>query len=128
MNFLHNTFIVLSLLPFFPFLIVYFTVYALKKDKKQALLIAFDITTVFLVVSVAALFNNIFNSSFGFYLILLLLIIMMGFIGGAQNRLKGEVNWTRLFRAVWRITFIGTSICYALFTIIGLFRYIFNMM
>ncbi|MFD2880000.1 DUF3397 family protein [Paenibacillus rhizoplanae] len=46
-----------------------------------------------------------FDSSFGFFLILLIVLISAGLIGGAQNRLKGGVDGKRLLRAVWRLSF-----------------------
>lgn len=85
-------FIVLSILPFFPFFLVYWGMYVWKKDKRNAMRMAMDITTFFLVFSVSALFNLTFDSSFGFYLTLLLILLALGFIGGAQNRLKGKVD------------------------------------
>ncbi|MDP4096951.1 DUF3397 domain-containing protein [Paenibacillus sp. P96] len=128
MSAVHNTLVFLSVLPFFPFLIVYGVGLWITKNKKRSLLAAIDVTTLFLIVAVAALFNIVFGTQFGIYLISLLLLITLGLIGGAQNRLKGGVNWRRLIRAVWRITFIGTGFAYLLFTFIGIFGYIINYM
>ncbi|MBD8839860.1 DUF3397 domain-containing protein [Paenibacillus sp. FSL K6-4396] len=121
-------FIVLSILPFFPFFLVYWGMYVWKKDKRNAMRMAMDITTFFLVFSVSALFNLTFDSSFGFYLTLLLILLALGFIGGAQNRLKGKVDGGRMFRAVWRMAFIIMSFGYILFTLFGLFRYLMKQM
>ncbi|WP_339831565.1 DUF3397 domain-containing protein [Paenibacillus sp. FSL R7-0272] len=121
-------FIVLSLLPFFPFLLVYWGMMVWKKDKVIALRAAMDVTTFFLIFSVSALFNLTFDSNFGFYLTLILILIALGFIGGAQNRLKGKVDGGRMFRAVWRMSFVMMSFGYVLFTLFGLFRYIMNQM
>lgn len=41
-------FIVLSILPFFPFFLVYWGMYVWKKDKRKALRMAMDVTTFFL--------------------------------------------------------------------------------
>ncbi|OAB33922.1 DUF3397 domain-containing protein [Paenibacillus glacialis] len=128
MDLLRNSFIVFSILPFFPFFLVFFIYRKWKNDKRNALLVAMDVTTLFLIVSVSAFFNNIFNLKFGFYLILLFLLIAVGLIGGAQNRLKGKVDVTRMLRAVWRMTFVIMTCSYILFTIIGLIRYIFKSM
>lgn len=128
MDLLRNSFIVLSILPFFPFLLVYVAYTKWKNNKREALFLAMDVTTVFLIVSVSALFNNTFNNKFGFYLILLLLLIAVGMIGGAQNRIKGKVDITRMVRAVWRMAFVTMTCSYILLTIFGLFRYIFNSM
>ncbi|MDR6718110.1 DUF3397 domain-containing protein [Paenibacillus sp. 2003] len=121
-------FIVLSILPFFPFFLVYWGMYVWKKDKRNAMRMAMDVTTFFLVFSVSALFNLTFDSNFGFYLTLLLILLALGFIGGAQNRLKGKVDGGRMFRAVWRMAFIIMSFGYVLFTLFGLFRYFMQQM
>ncbi|WP_339235950.1 DUF3397 domain-containing protein [Paenibacillus sp. FSL R5-0517] len=121
-------FIVLSILPFFPFFLVYWGMYLWKKDKRTALRTAMDVTTFFLVFSVSALFNLTFDSNFGFYLTLLLILLALGFIGGAQNRLKGKVDGGRMFRAVWRMAFVIMSFGYILFTLFGLFRYFMQQM
>ncbi|WP_017687284.1 DUF3397 domain-containing protein [Paenibacillus sp. PAMC 26794] len=121
-------FIVLSILPFFPFFLVYWGMYLWKRDKRNAMRMAMDVTTFFLVFSVSALFNLTFDLNFGFYLTLLLILLALGFIGGAQNRLKGKVDGGRMFRAVWRMTFIIMSFGYVLFTLFGLFRYFMKQM
>ncbi|AJS57735.1 hypothetical protein UB51_03635 [Paenibacillus sp. IHBB 10380] len=128
MDLLRNSIIVFSILPFVPFLLVYFVHYRWMNNKNTALLLAMDVTTAFLILSVSALFNNIFNTGFGFYLILLLLLIAVGLVGGAQNRIKGGVDLKRMGRAVWRMTFVLMSTSYILFAIIGLIRYIFKSM
>ncbi|WP_419889482.1 DUF3397 domain-containing protein [Paenibacillus xylanexedens] len=121
-------FIVLSILPFFPFFLVYWGMYVWKKDKRNAMRMAMDVTTFFLVFSVSALFNLTFDSNFGFYLTLILILVALGFIGGAQNRLKGKVDRGRMFRAVWRMSFVIMSFGYVLFTLFGLFRYFMKQM
>ncbi|OKP69504.1 hypothetical protein A3844_04615 [Paenibacillus helianthi] len=128
MEFLRNSFISLSVIPVVPFLIVYFIGIGLRKEKRNTLLLAMDITTVFLFFSVSALFNTTFNSRFGFYLILLIVLISAGLIGGAQNRLKGNVDGKRLLRAVWRLSFFFMSTMYVLFIVVGLIHYISQAM
>lgn len=118
----------MSVVPIIPFVLVYFIVYLRKKDKKQALRLAMDVTTLFLVISVSALFNIIFQTQFGFYLILLLLLITAGLIGSAQNRWKGQVDSKRLLRAVWRLAFVTTSISYIIFTFSLIVLNIFKVM
>ncbi|MGN7761206.1 DUF3397 domain-containing protein [Paenibacillus sp. 22594] len=128
MEFLRNSFISLSVIPVVPFLIVYFIGIGLRKEKRNTLLLAMDITTLFLFFSVSALFNNIFGSRFGFYLILLIVLISAGLIGGAQNRLKGNVDGKRLLRAVWRLSFFFMGTMYVLFMVVGLIHYISQAM
>lgn len=128
MDLLRNSIIIFSILPFFPFLLVYLGHYRWKNNKSTALLLAMDVTTFFLILSVSALFNNTFNTGFGFYLILLLLLIAVGLVGGAQNRIKGGIDLKRMSRAVWRMTFILMSVSYIIFAIVGLIRYILKSM
>lgn len=128
MGLLMNSVITLSLIPIIPFLIVYFIGRGLKKDKKKTFMLAMDVTTFFLLLSVSALFNNLFDNGFGFYLILLIVLISTGLIGGAQNRLKGKVDGKRLFRAVWRLSFFFMSVGYLLFMFVGLIKYISQAM
>lgn len=118
---------VITILPFFPFLFVYFIVLRYKKHKKTALLTAMDVTTVFLIFAVAALFNNTFHTGFGFYLILLLLLISIGLIGSAQNRLKGKIDYGRMFKVVWRMAFVMMGISYIVLMVFGLFSYIVDL-
>ncbi|AIQ75955.1 MULTISPECIES: DUF3397 domain-containing protein [Paenibacillus] len=128
MGLLMDSVITLSVIPIVPFLIVFFIGKGLKKDKKKTFMLAMDVTTFFLLLSVSALFNNIFNSGFGFYLILIIVLISAGLIGGAQNRMKGKVDGKRLFRAVWRLSFFFMSVGYLLFMFVGLITYISQAM
>ena len=128
MNTIESFLSVLSMLPFFPFLIVYFLVLYYKKQKKVALLTAMDVTTIFLIAAVAALFNNTFDSGFGFYLILILLLIALGLIGSAQTRLRGKIDYKRMFRVVWRMTFVLMGFSYLVLMAFGLFSYIIALM
>lgn len=116
--------IILSILPVVPFLAVYYFCSYLDYSKKAAIMRAMDVTTFFLIISVSALFNMQFGSNFGFYLILLILLITGGLIGGAQNRKKGKIDMRLLLRAVWRITFAGTGVAYILLFLMSMLTYI----
>ncbi|AIQ64980.1 hypothetical protein PSTEL_19555 [Paenibacillus stellifer] len=128
MEWLRNSLIVLSVMPVLPFVLVYFIAALSGMDKRRALLLAMDVTTVFLLFSVSALFNNLFHSGFGFYLFLLFVLLAAGFIGGAQNRLKGRLDGKRLLRAVWRLGFVVMSSGYVLFMVVGMVKYILQKM
>ncbi|WP_106768324.1 DUF3397 domain-containing protein [Paenibacillus faecalis] len=123
-----NLLVVMSVVPIIPFVLVYLIVTLRNKNKKKAFRLAMDVTTFFLLISVSALFNILFQSKSGFYLILLLLLITTGLIGGAQNRWKGKVDAKRLVRAVWRLAFLTMSIGYIVFTLFGLLQYIIKTM
>lgn len=128
MGFLLTIFNTMSLIPVIPFGLVYFLAVRWGKDRKQAVKLAMDVTTLFLLFSVSALFNHTFQSRFGFYLILLVLLIAVGLIGSAQTRWKGKVDARRLVRVVWRLAFVAMSFCYVVFTFFGLITYIIRVM
>ncbi|KAA9007615.1 DUF3397 domain-containing protein [Paenibacillus spiritus] len=128
MEFIRNSLGVLSVLPVLPFVLVYGIGRFMKLEKRRCLFLAMDVTTVFLLLSVSALFNNIFDSRFGFFLILLIVLIGAGLIGGAQNRLKGQIDGKRLFRAVWRLSFMLMGAGYVLFMVVGMIKYISQTM
>jgi hypothetical protein len=108
------TYAFLAVIPLIPFLVLYFSYYLDSRDKKKAFRLAMDITMVLLVGSVAVLFNLIFKSSFGFYGILLLVLISAGLMGNLQYRAKGKLDVMRIVRAVWRLGFFFMSLMYVL--------------
>jgi len=82
---------------------------------------AMDLTTPFLIIAVSALYNYIFGSSFGFYLIMLILIVLAGLLGSMQNRKRGRVEPGRLFKGLWRMSFL---ILVPLYLILGISGFI----
>jgi hypothetical protein len=110
----------LAVVPFITFALVWVVVYALKKEKKFATTFAMDVTTVLLIGVVSALYNRLFQSTFGLYLLLLLFLIAFGFLGNIQQRSKGKVDLRRIVRAIWRLGFLGLSAAYILLVTIGM--------
>ncbi|MBD3918001.1 DUF3397 domain-containing protein [Paenibacillus sp. PR3] len=110
----------LAVIPVIPFALIYWGYGSFANDRKKAFMLAMDVTTVLLVGCVAVLFNNIFGGSFGFYLIVLVLLLLGGFIGNMQFRKRGAVDSKKVFRAVWRIGFLFMSVLYVLFMFIGI--------
>jgi hypothetical protein len=111
---------IFSAIPFIPFVVIWMIGYIVIKDNKRAFQISMDLTTIFLIISVSALFNNIFSSGFGFFAILLFFLLCAGLIGNTQHRLKGRLNLQRILRACWRIGFVVLTFFYFLFLFIGI--------
>jgi hypothetical protein len=110
----------LALMPFLTFALVWGIVYLYKKEKKFAITRAMDVTTIFLIGVVSTLYNIVFQSTFGFYLLLLLFLIGFGLLGNVQQRTKGKVDLKRITRAIWRLGFIGLSVAYLVLATIGI--------
>ncbi|QHT60336.1 DUF3397 domain-containing protein [Paenibacillus lycopersici] len=115
----------LAVLPAIPFLLVYFGYAAVTGDRKKAFRLAMDVTTALLIGCVAVLFNRIFDSSFGLYGILLILLLGGGLLGNAQYRLKGKLDMSRIMRAIWRLGFFLMSFCYVILMFIGIGKSLF---
>jgi len=111
---------ILAIAPFIPFAIVWMVVYFYKKEKKMATKLAMDVTTFALIGIVAVLFNQVFQSTFGLYLLLLLFLLGFGLLGNMQQRLKGRFDPKRTLRAVWRLGFLGLSAAYVLLMLVGI--------
>jgi hypothetical protein len=112
----------LSVLPFIPFAAVYIGTYLYSRDRKQSIQLAIDVTMVFLIGSVSGLFNQLFGGSFGFYGILLVMLIGAGLLGNLQHRTKGRFDPVRIVRIVWRVGFFVLAVLYIIFLIVGLIR------
>ncbi|WP_274363303.1 DUF3397 domain-containing protein [Paenibacillus thermotolerans] len=110
----------LSVVPFIGFAVVWFAIYLWKKDKKTALFRAMDFSTLLLIGSVSVLYNSVFRSTFGIYLLLLIFLIGFGILGNAQHRKRGTIDAKKIFRAVWRLGFVGLSAAYLILSVINM--------
>lgn len=125
-DFFIRFYVALALIPLLPFAIVFFGYGAYIQDRKKALRMAMDVSTVFFIPCVAGLFKLAFDSNFGLYGILLAMLIGGGLLGNAQFRKRGAVDVKRIFKAVWRLSFFATSALYVLFMIVMIGKAVFT--
>jgi len=117
----------IAIIPIFPFIITYLGYGAFVKDRKKAIRLAMDVSTLFLIPCVAALFNNLFNSGFSIYGILLVMIIGGGLLGNLHYRKDGIIPWKKILRVVWRISFFATAFLYIILIIVTLLQLAFTV-
>lgn len=110
----------LAVIPILPFAIILFGYGAFIQNRKKALLMAMDGSTVFFILCVSALFNMMFDTAFGLYGLLLVMLLAGGLLGNAQFRKRGSVDVQRVFRAIWRLSFFATSALYVVFMLISI--------
>ncbi|MFC4808274.1 DUF3397 domain-containing protein [Paenibacillus sp. GCM10023250] len=115
-----HVYALLAVIPVVPFLLVYFGYAAVSGDRKKAFRLAMDVTTALLIGCVAVLFNDIFDSGFGLYGILLILLLGGGLLGNLQVRSKGSLDLRRVARAIWRLGFFLMSVCYVILMFVGI--------
>lgn len=114
----------LAVMPFASFFVIWFAVFMLSRDKKISTGAAMDLTFILLLGSISILMERVFGSRFGFWLLVLLLLIAAGWIGREQNRLKGRINLPRLLKVVSRGGFLVLSAVYLILLIIGICQYV----
>jgi hypothetical protein len=102
----------LAVVPFISFILIWFLVYVFLKNKKMTTRLTVDITMIFMIGSVSATWNHLFHAQFGFWMIILVLLIAFGLIGGYQNQTKGYNDLLKVFRVVWRMGFVALSALY----------------
>ncbi|NBD22811.1 DUF3397 domain-containing protein [Paenibacillus glycinis] len=120
-----HVYAILAVLPVVPFVLVYFGYAAVSGDRKKAFRMAMDVTTALLIGCVAVLFNDVFDSRFGLYGILLVLLLGGGLLGNVQYRTKGNIDMSRIMRAIWRLGFFLMSFCYVILMCIGIGKSLF---
>jgi hypothetical protein len=109
-----SAYAVLAIVPVIPFLAVFVIMAIRGANRKKAIRLAMDITTVFLIGIVASLLKTRTGSNLGIYFIVLLMLIGAGLIGNVQNRIRGKINAPKIFRAVWRLSFFAMGVMYIL--------------
>ncbi|MCU6709489.1 DUF3397 domain-containing protein [Paenibacillus sp. J5C_2022] len=127
MDGLMKLYAILAFIPVIPFAVVLIGYGTYIKDWKRAFRLAMDVSTVFFIGCVAGQFNLIFNSEFGIYGIMLVMILTGGLLGNAQFRKRGKVEVKRIFRAVWRLSFFAMSVLYVVFMAVLIGRLLFTM-
>ncbi|MCR8641940.1 DUF3397 domain-containing protein [Paenibacillus sp. N1-5-1-14] len=120
LEFLKNTYVVLATVPYLTFLVIWGIAYLFIKERKAAIRVATDITTFFLVGSVAGVVKTVFGFSFMLWFIILLLLIAFGLIGGHRYEKEKKPNLIRVGRTVWRTAFIILAALYIVLLLVQL--------
>lgn len=114
----------LATVPFIAFALVWAGAYLVTRDKRITTRLAMDVTTILLIGAVASMWNRLFGSKFGFWLIILVILIAVGLLGGYQNRVKGIIDLKKIIRIVWRIGFLCLSAMYVIFLLLNIGAYV----
>ncbi|PFO09942.1 hypothetical protein COJ85_00735 [Bacillus sp. AFS076308] len=100
--------------------ILVFTVIKLTlKTTKKALHMALDYTTIFYIVSVHFLIVTLWDKSFFWLIILVMLVIAMVFVF-VHWKVKEEIIVKRVWKGFWRFNFILFFFTYFVLTFYGL--------
>ncbi|MCM3632251.1 MULTISPECIES: DUF3397 domain-containing protein [Paenibacillus] len=117
----------IATIPILPFIIVFIGYEIFIKDRKRAIRMAMDVSTIFFILNVGALFNQLFHIGFGIYGILLVMIIGAGLLGNIHYRKSGNIPWKRIVRVIWRVTFFIMVLLYLILNIYVLLKLAFTV-
>ncbi len=123
MTLLANVYAAIATIPVIPFIVIYLVVYYfIDKDSKEAVGWALNITTVFLISANIVLINQfgVPAKGWGLFLVILLFAILTGGLAYLQLLKRGEVQWKRLTKAVWRLGFLSLVLMYVVLFIVHL--------
>lgn len=120
LNWLYQLYILLALVPFVAFFITWFIVFGVSRDKRRATHLSMDMTTLFLIGSVAYMGRSIFGSGMLLWTVLLLFLVAAGLLGNMQNRLRGRIDLIKIARTLSRLGFLVLTACYVLLMLIGI--------
>lgn len=121
------TFTSLATFPIIPFLITFFAYGIFQPERKKVIRLSMDVTTLFLIFNISALFNQLFNSSFGLFLILIVMLVAAGLLGNALYRKHGQLLWKKVLRVIWRLTFFISVLLHVVFMIIIILNLAFTV-
>lgn len=113
----------LAVLPIIPFLLAFTIARFRNRSAKQSYLFAMDVTVPFLAGCNAGLINQLFNSWFGVYVMLFILLVWTGLLGKLHMDKYGQLHYKKLSFAIWRLYFMVLALLYILLMSAGLLKY-----
>lgn len=127
LDWLNKLYMTLALVPFVAFFITWFIAYGLSRDKRKSTHLSMDITTLFLVGSVAYMSRSIFGSGMLLWTIVLLFLVAAGLLGNLQTRMKGRVDLLKIARTLSRFGFVLLTAFYVLLLFVGIGKFMFKL-
>lgn len=106
-------------------LLGYITIFVITKQAfkqhRRAVKMAIDGSALLFVISVYYLILVIWDKSL-LWLILVMLILIGAAVSVAHWKVRGEIDFPKIFRAFWRLTFLVFSFAYLSLLIVGLLK------
>lgn len=101
-------------IPFAAFAVIYFLFIWKQKSRKDALTVAVNVTTFFLIAAVTIMHGFIREekSTAAIWWVLLFFVLTGGGVSFLQYKIKGKIDPEKLIRAVWRLAFVFFTIAY----------------
>lgn len=114
-----NILALLFIMPFAGFLAVFFIGRFVTKNSRRSVHYALDFSTVLFIFSVHFLLKTIWENSFFWLIILVLIVTAMVFVI-VHWKVKEEINLKKVLKGFWRFNFLLFSLVYIVLTLYGL--------
>ncbi|WP_335870511.1 DUF3397 domain-containing protein [Bacillus sp. 2205SS5-2] len=104
-----------------PFLVYFFVFIIMKqstKNHRKAVNVAIDTSTVFLFFSVHFIILTIWERSYIWLLVLMMLVMATLFVL-MYWKVKKEIIFPKLFKGLWRVSFLLLSLAYVFLLLYG---------
>lgn len=120
-NFLGQLLALSITFPLFVYVLVFSIYKKGSKNHRQAIKVAMDSTTFFIILSVHFLIITIVGRSY-FWVILLVLIGIAALVVLVHYKWKGEIDFSLILKGFWRVTFLLFSMTTLVLWIVGIVR------
>jgi hypothetical protein len=120
-GFISGTVAVLVTVPLVGYLIIFVLSKQLTKNHRRSVQRAIDFSTLLLIISVHFLVLTIWEQSF-LWLILIILIIHALVFVFIHWKFRQEIDFFRVFRGYWRMNFLLFFFAYVVLIIFGIFQ------
>ncbi|MEH7177282.1 DUF3397 domain-containing protein [Neobacillus vireti] len=120
-SFISSIITIFLTIPLLGFLIIYIIYKLITKNTKKSFHKALDYSTVLFIFAVHFLLITIWEKSFFWLIFLVLIIIAMVFVL-INWKVKGEIEFTKVFKGFWRFNFLVFFLTYISLMIFGILR------
>ncbi|MBV7503837.1 DUF3397 domain-containing protein [Bacillus sp. sid0103] len=118
-TFLSSIISIFFALPFLGFIIVFFVLKMFTRNTRKSVHLALDSTTILFIISVHFLIVTIWERSFFWLIILIMILIAMVFVF-VHWKVKEEIILKKVMKGFWRFNFILFLLAYLALTLYGL--------
>lgn len=108
-------------LPILGYLLVFIITKQVTKQHKRSVRVALDVSTFLLIISVHYLILSIWNKSFLWIILVLLLVSAVVYVT-MYWKVKQEIDFLRVFKGYWRANFLLFFTAYIVLIVIGIFH------
>ncbi|MDF1506690.1 DUF3397 domain-containing protein [Robertmurraya sp. DFI.2.37] len=120
-NVFSNVVAALVTIPILGYIIIFVICKQVTKQHRRAVQMALDGSTLLFIISVHYLIMNIWNKSF-LWLILILILLIGVAVVLLHWKIKQEIDYQKVFRGFWRFNFLVFFSAYMILLIIGIVR------